>query len=345
MTELDPRLEAAIAARPNMFDPNLPLHQTAWDATCLSTYTTCPRKYYYSILYGWRHRRASDAINYGLKLHEALEHYDKLILADTAPASALDQTVEFALGLCGEYASAAQVYSGLPKSALGRPDAGSGARTGPDTWTPWLSADNRRTPRTLVRAVIWYADQFGAGGIQPLAFGDGTPAVELSFAVPLGGLYLLCGHMDGLATMSGRENFIRERKTTTTTLSGYYFSKFSPSTQVDTYNLVGRLLYGELNLRGTILEACQTGVTFCRFDRAIFPSSPVRDEEWLGGIRYWIEKAKQDAERNHWPQNRAACDMYGGCQYRGICTRNEEHRDMFLRADFEQKLWNPLEVR
>lgn len=330
MTELDPRLEAAIAARPDMFHPGIPLHQIAWDATCLSTYTTCPRKYYYSILYGWRHRRASDAIEYGIKLHAALEHYDKLMLAATDPATALDQTVEFALGQCGEYSEEAFQGSEVEPQPL---------------WHPWLSADNRRTPRTLVRAVIWYADQFGAGGIQPLAFDDGTPAVELSFAVPLGGLYLLCGHMDGLATMSGRENFIRERKTTTTTLSGYYFSRFSPSTQVDTYNLVGRLLYGALNLRGTILEACQTGVTFCRFDRAIFPSSPVRDEEWLGGIHYWIEKAKQDAERNHWPQNRAACDMYGGCQYRGICTRNEEHRDMFLRADFEQKLWNPLEVR
>ncbi len=37
--------------------------------------------------------------------------------------------------------------------------------------------------------------------------------------------------------------------------------------------------------------------------------------------------------------------LYGGCQFRAICNKPAEHRGAFLKSNYRQELWNPLEVR
>ena len=44
--------------------------------------------------------------------------------------------------------------------------------------------------------------------------------------------------------------------------------------------------------------------------------------------------------------NDTACDKYGGCKFRDICSKSPNVREKFIKADFkEQPIWNPLRTR
>ena len=47
--------------------------------------------------------------------------------------------------------------------------------------------------------------------------------------------------------------------------------------------------------------------------------------------------------------NDTACDKFGGCKFRSICSKSPQVREQFLRSDFvkleEKDQWNPLKSR
>jgi hypothetical protein len=51
--------------------------QFAWDSTSLGYLKECPRKYYYTMIEGWRGRGESVHLRFGQEYHAALEHYDR----------------------------------------------------------------------------------------------------------------------------------------------------------------------------------------------------------------------------------------------------------------------------
>ncbi len=313
-----------IPPRPNMFCTSLVLCQKAWDATCLDAFIRCPRYYQRSILEGYR--SGSDAMQFGLHYHAAVEQLDHALIDGLSVAEALDRAMVFFL------------EDTVTRDAKGK-------MTG-----QWETLDNRRTRWTGLRALIWYADEFGEGAVQPYQFPDGTHAVELSFSVPLpldnpdGDPYILCGHMDGL-TEFGQELYVRERKTTTATLSKYYFKRYSPNTQISVYDLIGNILFEKFNIRGVMVEATQTGVTFTRFQRHLVPRPDETREEFLHDILHWVKQAEACARDGYWPMNQAACSLYGGCPYRDTCSKAPSMRKRFLDAEFKQDFWDPTVER
>lgn len=307
-----------------MFSASVPLLQIAWDATCLDAIQRCPRYYQYSILEGWR--KDADTINYGLWFHNALECYERAVIAGSETEDALDLAMAHLLAEAGEQ----------------DPETGE---------VVWDSLDNRRTRWTLIRALVWWVDEWGDGAVQPYVFPDGTPAIELSFTIPLpmktpdGDPYLLCGHLDGVVNFGAHDRYIKERKTTTSTLGSYYFKRFAPNTQISTYDLAAEFVLPEVGTKGVMMEAAQTGVTFARFARQFVNRTPPMREEWLRDILYWISQAENFARDQYWPQNQASCSNYGGCPYRGICSKDPASRKRFLEADFKRRFWDPTDQR
>jgi hypothetical protein len=220
-----------------------------------------------------------------------------------------------------------------------------------ETQVIWLPGKKAKCRYTLVRAVIWYWEEQPEkmeDGVAPYRFADGTDAVELSFQVPLGVTaytgeeYILCGHMDGLATF-GPETFTRERKTTGSALSRRYFDGFSPNIQIDVYDLVGQLLYSKLNLKGVLLEACSTTVGGAKFGtKPLYRGAGVREEFYRELTEYWIPRLEEFAKSGEYPKSREKC---GWCDFNGICSKEPGARETWLKADFEKSHWNPLEVR
>lgn len=304
------------------FSTQLPALQIAWDSTSLGSLKLCPRHYQYSILEGWVPRSESVHLTYGIHLHSALEHYDHRRAAGADHESAVLTTVRHMLSSTWDY----------------------------NTKRPWTSDLPEKNRLTLVRAVVWYLEQFADDPLETIRLSNGHPAVELSFRFELGqdsGLtgepLLACGHLDRLATYQD-SSWVVDRKTTKYSLGQEYFDKYSPDNQFSLYALAGRLVFNT-PIAGLIVDAIQVGVTFARFQRGTVTRTPDQLAEWVKDLAFWINQAEQFAEANYWPQNDKACGMYGGCPYRPICGRSPSVREQWLRVGYVRRTWDPLRVR
>jgi hypothetical protein len=243
-------------------------------------------------------------------------------------------------------------------------------------WTPdpATKAGRYKNRETLVALVVDYLDHFDPDPAETYIKSDGTPAVELSFRFELDwgprageckdGLepgdvgypgpsyesqpYLLCGHLDRVVSFND-QLLVMDRKTTTTTLSGYYFNQYEPNNQMTLYTLAGKIIMGA-PIRGVIIDAAQILLEKPNaFARGFTYRTEDQLEEWLADLRVLLENAERYAENDYWPMNDSSCDKFGGCRYRDICSKSPSVRERFLAADFEKlepdQRWNPLKSR
>ena len=305
---------------PSPFLPGT-LTQYAWDSTSLGMLKTCPRLYYYTMIEGWEGKGENIHIRFGQEYHRALQEYD----------------ISKAKGVGHDSAVRQAVRDLLVRTHGWDPDPGDGRKR------------SYKTRRSLLQAVCWYLDQFRADPTQTYIMADGTPAVELSFKFELdwGPPYVLCGHLDRVVLYNG-DLFVMDRKTSTTTLSQYYFAQFQPNNQMSLYALASQVIL-KSPVRGVIIDAAQIMADSVRFVRDFTYRTKDQLAEWESDLRYHLAIAKTYAEQGYWPQNDTACDKFGGCKFRGICSKSPSVRKTFLKADFvqlpEEERWNPLKPR
>jgi len=289
--------------------------QYAWDSTSIGAFKKCPRYYFYIIVEGWRSRSESCHLTFGIHYHKALERYD-LFLAQGADArEAEDQVIQLLL-----------------EETFG-----------------WESDHKLKNRETLLRSVVWYLEEYRNDVAHTLILANGKPAVELSFRFDTGVScapgqnYLLSGHMDRMVDFGGN-HFVMDRKTSGSTLGGYYFSQYSPDNQMSLYTLASRVVYDH-PVSGVIIDAVQVAVGFSAFSRGITMRSEGQLDEWLDDTFLTLETARRYAELQHWPMNEMSCNNYGGCAFKNICSKDPAVREIFLKNDFEIRKWNPLETR
>lgn len=148
--------------------------------------------------------------------------------------------------------------------------------------------------------------------------------------------------MDAIKTFGGSERFVTDNKTTKTFLGQQYWAQFSPNTQVDLYDLVGNILFPQLNLSGVAIEAAQTSVGGAKFAVQTFYRNEEQRAETLQTIEWWIKQAERFAIDDFWPMNTASCKM---CSFNSVCSRPPSQRERILNANFTRRHWNPLEER
>ena len=236
----------------------------------------------------------------------------------------------------------------------------------------WLPLDRAKDRLGLVRMICWWseeqADEFGTS-LDPVSI-NGVPAVELSFKLPLPfshttsecfaairgdgsdepyiaeetkdwGPFLLCGHLDGLAQL-GDELFVRDHKTTRKTLGKAFFSGYQPNIQTDVYDLAGSLLYQDRKIAGLVIDGAQLLSDGAKFGSQVYYRTEAQREEFFSELEWWIRQAERYAEGDYWPMNRNSCWL---CEFKGVCSKEPAMREMYLKADFKQNKWNPLEER
>jgi hypothetical protein len=366
----------------NPYCETLPDQLKFWDATALRGFMTCPRYHQLSQNEGWKRAERVD-LDFGGAYHEAAEHFDKLRLAGTPKEEATLQVfkrfITETLGAMDtaylqvwQCTSPAQVIGprshkltrNTKRCERAKEVQFDGWREGapcPDCGLPtvddWqMIAPNKNKNRdTLLRTILYYCDTADER-VKPWAFPDGTPAVELTFRLPLplqspdGDPYVLSGNMDGMIDMAG-EVMPRERKTTKNTPGLYFFDKYAPDVQIDTYDLVSFVLYGDLldpKPHGVLVEVTQVTQTETKIERQIINVPEERRAEWLDELQYWIKRAEDCARTGVWPKNTAACGMNGGCEFRRICKMSPSSRKHFLPGEYFVKRaerWNPAQVR
>ena len=89
-----------------------------------------------------------------------------------------------------------------------------------------------------------------------------------------------------------------------------------------------------LNIAGFIVDAVQTGVHFCRFNRNIFNVSQSSIDEWYHDCQYAVSLADAYSTNEYYPANFTSCGNYGGCKFREVCAEQPDHREIILREDF-----------
>lgn len=304
------------------FSAQNPGNQIAVDSTSLGEAKVCGRKYFYSIIEGWQPREQSVHLTFGLLMHGARERYDHARSAGQAHDDALDSVLDWALKV---------------------------------TWNrelnrPWISDHKIKNRMTLIRTLVWYLDQFGASdAMQTLQLANGKPAVELSFSFDSGYStrqgepIIFCGHMDRIATLNDTP-YIIDLKTTLRTLSQSWFAGFTPYNQFSMYLLAGRVAF-HVPVKSLIVDGIQVAQGFSRFERGIVPRDDSTIDEWHHDAGYWLGQMQDWATAQDWPMNDKACDMYGGCPFRPVCSRPPVARQAKLQADYKKRIWDPLQRR
>lgn len=312
--------------------------QVAWDSTSLGYLKTCPRLYQYVMIDGWSAKDESVHLRFGIEYHSALQDYDLSRAAGIPHSDAVHDVVRELLIRTADF--------------------------DPDHKT--------KTREGLLRTVIWYLDQFKDDPAVTLILSDGKPAVEQSFrfeldwgpkanlpyidelgpaadfvAKNINPPYILAGHLDRVVRFND-ELFVMDHKTTAYDPSPWYFSKYEPDNQMTLYSLAAKVVL-DAPVRGVIIDAAQIGDGWTKFGRGFTYRTQDQLEEWLSDLRYWLALAEQYAIAGHWPQNDTACDKFGGCRFREICSKSPGVRERFLEGNFvklpEEERWNPLKAR
>ena len=297
---------------------------------------------------GWSPKEDSIHLRFGIEYHKALEQYDGFKLSGSSHDDALARCVRNLLYRVRDW------------------DVDTSHRPG-----------NYKNPRSVVQLVIDYLDHYKDDPATTVIREDGTPATELSFRFELdwgpeaaaqvvGGIwnaekkdfdiidkdtsqpYLLCGHLDRVVSFND-SIFVMDHKTTTSTISPYFFDNWSPSNQMTLYTLAGQVIL-KADIKGVILDAAGVLIEKSNdFKRGFTFRTPDQLSEWLVDLKYWLTMAESYATMEYWPMNDTSCDKFGGCKFRGVCSKDPSVRDRFLEADFiklpEEERWNPIKPR
>ena len=306
--------------------------QFAWDSTCLGLIKSCPRLYQYTMIDGYVAKGESIHLRFGIEYHQALQDYD----------------IARAEGIAHEDA----VHSAISELVRRTHDWSVDETTKPGKY---------KNRQTLVSLVVDYLDHYVDDPAETYIKSDGKPAVELSFRfeldwgpIHLGDTdsvthpYLLCGHMDRVVSFND-QLFVMDHKTTTTTPSQYYFDQYEPHNQMTLYTIAGQVVLNA-PIKGVIVRAAQILLDKeHRFVSGFTLRTPDQLEEWMNDLRLHLERAEEYATRGYWPMNDTACDKFGGCKFRGVCSKSPSVREIYLKSDFEQlpleERWNPLRSR
>lgn len=305
---------------PTGFSESIPTLRLAWDATMLSQYMKCPLTYYWKYVLGWRDD-GSDAMSWGSLWHEAVVAYEEARHGGASREEALNTALRFTTSRAGELGIAVD---------------------------PEAASDNKRSVRTLIRALVWYdAQNAESAALRPID--QETAAFEVRFMLPLdvqaptGEPYIICGTFDGVVRDTTDANWVLERKTTTNAIGRGYWQKYDPCMQTYLYDWAAEQLFPSLNIRGTIVEGLQTGVNFCRIERHQIARTRAMRAHWQKVMAYWINRASQDAMNDSWEiAMNPECVSYGS-RFKDIQKRDARVWPAMLSADMEQReLWNPL---
>jgi PD-(D/E)XK nuclease superfamily len=301
--------------------------QHAWDSTSLGWLKECPRKYYYAMVRGLVSKGEAIHLEFGILYHAALEEFDKLKFEGHSHDEAVHSVIHWVLR---------------------------------DTWRdghPWRSAadlpsEDRaslKSRENLVRTLVWYMDKYKDDPAATKALPDGSPMVELNFkfeapySYDLTHPYLFCGYLDRVVTFQNAD-FVMDRKTTTQTLSSYYYAQYDPDNQMSLYTVAAQVAF-HTPVRGVIVDAAQIAVGFSRFGRSFASRTRDQVDEWLKDTGLWLRSAERFAEVNYWPMNDKSCHKYGGCPFVPICTKSNVIREKFIESNYDVRPWNPLVPR
>lgn len=289
-----------------LFDSTVEHQRLVWDASTLSALARDPWSYYWQYVLGRRLTGWQSYAAFGTAWHLLAEQY---WLARDHGFDLYD------------------IWSKLPADGLAGLDAG-----------------GQRSAAALLRALVWY-DRWNAK--RPEGLGE-TIDIEQKFSYTVPDLqspdlhpYTIAGSVDQVVRREGAVWFV-ERKTgaqmpTTRSVLKRY------NMQLQIYMLHGRLRYGS-DFAGLIVDAMQTAVTFCDFNRFDLPVDACAFDPthtW-DTIKWRIEHSCRLARDRAWKAAARTDDPYAPRELSDIYASHPNLWDrLMVAATVPSPVWYP----
>jgi hypothetical protein len=287
--------------------------QWAWNSSTLEPAKTCARKYQY-IREGYTPKGENIHLTFGGIYAAARETFHKLRAEGVGYNDAQRATVDFAL-----------------KESFGKLEMGEDL----------AGAVRYKSRPNLIRSIVWYLEEFRDDPCTTIILDSGKPAVELTFKFQVSDEVWLTGHLDRVVDFQG-DHYIQDQKTTGSALGAFYFKRYTPNTQMSLYTMASQVVWHS-PVKGVMIDAAQIAQGFTRFARGFAFRTKEQTEEWLRDSLDTIQRIWQYTLEGYYPQNDAACQLYGGCPFLEVCSKSPQVRQQYLDNNYEKRFRNPLE--
>lgn len=292
-----------------------PLFPHTIDSTTLSTFRSCPHKFFRQYLQHWKPTTQS--------VH---------LVAGGAFASAIEQArVAFYVeGRSSQDAEAAGLAALI---------AHYGDFDCPD--------DSAKSLERMCGAFEFYLFNYplGADGATPITLPSGRRGIEFSFAEPLevkhpvtGDPILYTGRSDMIAERYGTGVWIYDEKTTSA-LGATWGRQWEMRSQFTGYSWAARKQ--GIKTAGTIVRG--VSILKTKYDTLEVPTyrSDYEIDRWEQQVNRDLARMIRCWEEGYWDYSLdGACADYGGCSFVQVCKSSNPEE--WLPAKFEQRVWDPL---
>lgn len=295
------------------------------DNSSLEHFSTCPRQAYYSIVRKLKSSGERSALVFGGIIHKILETRYR---ACTSLAAQTDQVTNMMLAVAErEFAK----------------------------WTPL--EDDFRTYSCAVEFIRRYEEQYPFEQFEVVRGHDGSPMIEVPFAIPLGEIdhdgkvikIVWTGKIDLVyISQNGGGLYVMDHKTTS--IMGPNFAvPFEISHQLYGYAWAVEQLTGKdvsavvVNGLG-MRKPTKTGKAF-EFMRPVIPVQRQLVDEWKLDTMHIVSDFLENCRRGYAPKHSIWCvNKFGECPFRKVCTlSSQEQREIMLESgEFVKNEWSPL---
>ena len=287
------------------------------DSTILSTFRSCPRKFFWQYIEHWKPRTESIHLVAGGAFASGVEAARKSYFVEGRPPSESE-----AAGL------KALIH------AYGDFEAPEGSAKGLDR---------------VCGALEFYFQAYplGQDGATPIRFGKDKTGIELSYATPLdfnhpisGDPLLYTGRSDMVAEFAGGIYVYDEK--TTSQLGASWSRQWELRSQFTGY-CFGCQSYG-IEATGVIVRGVSILKTKYDTLQVITYRPQWEIDRWLDQVYHDLNRMKQCHDIGYWDYNLDhSCCEYGGCPFVQCCKSPTP--EIWLDMYFERKVWDPMDRR
>lgn len=290
---------------------------TVIDSTMLSTFRSCPQKFFRTYVEHWKPKGESVHLVAGAAFARGCEVTRRMFYEE------------------GESAQDA-VACGLQALILAYGD-----------FEP--PEGSSKTLERVAGAFEFYWDQYPLSlheGAVPVDLGSGKRAVEFSFAEPLdfphpetGDPILYTGRADSICNFAGGV-YVTDEKTTSS-LGPSWGRQWDMRSQFTGYCWAALQNPAIPRVTGVLVRGISILKTKYDTQQAITNRSLWEIERWRHQVHTDLARMKDCWESEYWDYNLDhACAEYGGCPLVTVCKSNEP--EVWLPMYFEQRVWDPL---
>lgn len=291
-----------------------PMFPPTIDSTILSTFRSCPHKFFRQYVEHWKSKAQS--------VH---------LVAGGAFASGIEKAREafYVLGADPAEAEAAGIVALIAHYGDFQPPA-----------------ESAKSLERMIGALEFYFSHYplGADGANPIKLPSGRLGIEYSFAEPLPVTHPVTGDP---ILYTGRSDMIAERlggvyaydEKTTSSLGASWGRQWEMRSQFTGY--IWAAAQQGIKVTGAIVRG--VSILKTKYDTLEVPTNRGEYEvsRWLDQTCRDIERMKRMWEEGHWDfALDGACTEYGGCPFVPVCKSPTPEN--WLPVNFTQRVWDPL---